>query len=54
MTQPDQRATLDGHRGIPDISYNADDFNSAILVYTSFLARSAEPSPWVTPSAPLV
>ena len=32
------RATLGGHRGIPDISYNADDFNSAILVYTSFLA----------------
>lgn len=32
------RATLNGHRGIPDISYNADDFNSAILVYTSFLA----------------
>jgi len=32
------RATLGGHRGIPDISYNADDENSAILVYTSFLA----------------
>ena len=32
------RTILGGHRGIPDISYNADDFNSAILVYTSFLA----------------
>ena len=32
------RATLGAHRGIPDISYNADDENSAILVYTSFLA----------------
>jgi subtilase family serine protease len=38
------RATLGGHRGIPDVSYNADDFNSAILVYTSFLGPVAGPS----------
>ena len=37
------RATLNGHRGIPDISYNADDLNSAILVYTSFLAPIGGP-----------
>jgi subtilase family serine protease len=37
------RATLNGHRGIPDISYNADDFNSAILVYISFLAPIGGP-----------
>jgi subtilase family serine protease len=34
---PQTRHQLSGHRGIPDISYNADDFNSAILVYLSFL-----------------
>ncbi|HEX4677072.1 MAG TPA: S53 family peptidase [Steroidobacteraceae bacterium] len=34
---PHTRQQLAGHRGIPDISYNADDFNSAILVYVSFL-----------------
>ncbi|MGC1458056.1 MAG: S53 family peptidase [Steroidobacteraceae bacterium] len=31
------RSILGGHRGIPDVSYNADDANSAIFVYTSFL-----------------
>ncbi len=28
---------LNGHRGVPDVSYNADDYNSAIVVYLSFL-----------------
>ena len=28
---------LGGYRGIPDVSYNADDYNSPILVYLSFL-----------------
>jgi subtilase family serine protease len=37
---PQTRQHLAGHRGIPDISYNADDFNSAILVYVSFLGPS--------------
>jgi subtilase family serine protease len=37
---PQARKQLSGHRGIPDISYNADDFNSAILVYLSFLGAS--------------
>lgn len=37
---PQARKQLSGHRGIPDISYNADDFNSAILVYLSFLGPS--------------
>jgi subtilase family serine protease len=31
---------LGGHRGIPDVSYNADDYNSAILVYISFLGAA--------------
>jgi subtilase family serine protease len=31
------QAALGGHRGIPDISYNADGLNSPILVYASFL-----------------
>jgi subtilase family serine protease len=45
LTLPRQtRATLGGHRGIPDISYNADDFNSAILVYTSFLGPIGGPN----------
>lgn len=34
---PRTRSILGGHRGVPDVSYNADDYNSAILVYTSFL-----------------
>jgi subtilase family serine protease len=37
---PRARAILGGHRGVPDISYNADDYSSSILVYTSFLAPS--------------
>jgi subtilase family serine protease len=45
LTLPRQtRATLGNHRGIPDISYNADDYNSAILVYTSFLGPIGGPS----------
>jgi subtilase family serine protease len=34
---PQMRRQLHGHRGIPDVSYNADGFNSPILVYLSFL-----------------
>ena len=30
------KAPLAGHRGIPDVSYNADVLNSAILIYISF------------------
>jgi subtilase family serine protease len=32
---PSTRAALAGHRGIPDVSFNADSINSAILVYIS-------------------
>jgi len=34
---PETHRRLDGHRGVPDLSYNADDYNSAIFVYLSFL-----------------
>jgi subtilase family serine protease len=37
---PQLQATLAGHRGIPDVSYNADGF-SAILIYVSFLGPTA-------------
>jgi subtilase family serine protease len=32
---------LNGHRAIPDVAYNADPYNSPILVYISFLGSSA-------------
>lgn len=32
---PNARLALAGHRGIPDVSFNADPINSAILVYIS-------------------
>jgi subtilase family serine protease len=38
------KSILSGHRGIPDVSYNADDENSAILVYTSFLGAAYGPN----------
>jgi subtilase family serine protease len=38
------RSTLAGHRGVPDVSYNADDANSAIFVYTSFLGAAYGPA----------
>ena len=34
------RQQLAGHRGIPDVSYNADDYNSAILLYVSFVGAA--------------
>jgi subtilase family serine protease len=34
---PRMQRQLGGHRGVPDVSYNADDANSAIFVYLSFL-----------------
>lgn len=34
------KAPLAGHRGVPDVSYNADPVNSAILVYISFLGTA--------------
>jgi subtilase family serine protease len=38
------RSILAGHRGVPDVSYNADDANSAIFVYTSFLGAAYGPA----------
>jgi subtilase family serine protease len=38
--QPHMQRQLGGHRGVPDVSYNADDYNSAIFVYLSFLGPS--------------
>ena len=32
---PNARSALAGHRGVPDVSFNADPINSAILVYIS-------------------
>jgi subtilase family serine protease len=37
---PQTQRQLDGHRGVPDVSYNADDYNSAIFIYLSFLGPS--------------
>jgi subtilase family serine protease len=37
---PKTQEKLGGHRGIPDVSYNADDYNSAIFIYLSFLGPS--------------
>jgi subtilase family serine protease len=39
-----KRSSLGDHRGIPDVSYNADDYNSPILVYTSFLGVALGPA----------
>jgi subtilase family serine protease len=39
-----KRSTLGNHRGIPDVTYNADEYNSPILVYTSFLGAALGPS----------
>jgi subtilase family serine protease len=36
---PQTQRQLRGHRGIPDVAYNADDFNSPILIYLSFLGE---------------
>jgi subtilase family serine protease len=32
----DTLVQLGGYRGVPDVSYNADDYNSAILIYVGF------------------
>jgi subtilase family serine protease len=37
---PNTQKKLAGHRGVPDVSYNADDYNSAILIYLSFYGPS--------------
>jgi subtilase family serine protease len=37
---PQMQSQLGRHRGVPDVSYNADDYNSAIFVYLSFLGTS--------------
>jgi subtilase family serine protease len=41
---PAARPELDGHRGVPDVAYNADDENSAILIYASFLSQVDGPA----------
>jgi subtilase family serine protease len=37
---PQMSRQLGGHRGVPDVSYNADDYNSGIFVYLSYLGPS--------------
>jgi subtilase family serine protease len=34
------RHELGGHRGVPDVSFNADDYNSGVWVYLGFLGPS--------------
>jgi len=36
---PQMRQQLGGMRGMPDVSYNADDLNSAILVYVGYYGQ---------------
>jgi subtilase family serine protease len=40
---PNAQSALAGHRGIPDVSFNADQINSGILIYISALASVGMP-----------